>query len=173
MSAVPKEVDDHELAAPAPEIPPYLAHLPVVETRPSSPEAVAQLRQLELAMHARGGTMSIPDMTSHYFCDGLYARQWAQAAGVLAVSKIHAKENFLVLLSGACVISTGEETVELVAPRIFKTLPGVKRAVLAVTDCVLMTFHPNPDNERDMIKLEDRYIIPEPAVDPRGEEQKP
>lgn len=173
MSAVLNEVVEAPSHEVVPESPPYLPHLPVVETRPSSPAAVSQLRALELAMHARGGTMSIPDMTSHYFCDGLYARQWAQAAGVLAVSKIHAKENFLVLLSGACVISTGEETVELVAPRIFKTLPGVKRAVLAVTDCVLMTFHPNPDNERDMIKLEDRYIIPEPSVGPQGEEREP
>lgn len=112
-------------------------------------------------MHAQGNTMSIPDMTSHYFCDGVYARQWNQSAGVLAVSKIHAKENFLLLLSGECLISTGEDTVHISAPFITKTYPGVKRAVMAITDCTLMTFHPNPDNERDMIKLEDRFIIPE------------
>jgi hypothetical protein len=158
--------------APKVEEPRYLEPIPVNESRPSSVEAVASLRALELSMHARGGTMSIPDMTSHYFADGLYCRQWNQAAGVLAVSKIHAKENFLLLLFGECLISTGEETVRLTAPYITKTLPGVKRAVLAITDCALMTFHPNPDNERDMIKLEDRFIIPEPQPEVSDPEEK-
>jgi hypothetical protein len=149
---------EQDVALPEPR---YLAPLSVYESHPASPEAVAALRELELAMHAQGKTMSIPDMTSHYFCDGVYARQWNQAAGVLAVSKIHAKENFLLLLSGECLISSGETTVRISAPFITKTFPGVKRAVMAITDCTLMTFHSNPDNERDMIKLEDRFIIPE------------
>ena len=169
MSAAPKDV----IKAPAhdlvPELPPYLPHVPVLDTRPNSPDAIEILQKLGQALVKRGGTMTIRDMTSHYFCEGLYARQWAQAAGVLAVSKIHSMENFLVLLAGECVISTGEANVHLVAPCVFKTVPGVKRAVLSITDCWIMTFHPNPDNERDVVKLEERYTIPEPPPEPDSE----
>jgi hypothetical protein len=48
----------------------------------------------------------------------------------------------------------------------------VKRAVYAVTDITILTFHPNPDNERDMKKLEDRYIIPELFPKPPGNNQE-
>ena len=159
MSAAPEVIrSDVELRFFSPKpLPP----VPVSESLPASVEAVTALRKMEIALHQLGNTMPIEEMTSHYFAEGLYARQWAQPAGVLAISKIHAKQNFLLLLSGECLISTGEQTTHLVAPFITRTMPGVKRAVYAITDIALITFHPNPDNEQDMKKLEERYIIPE------------
>jgi hypothetical protein len=47
------------------------------------------------------------------------------------------------------------------------TEPGDKRAGFALTDCVCMNIHANPDDVRDMAALESRYIMPEalPAPD--------
>ncbi len=154
-----------------PSLPVPLAPLPVPVVRPSRPEAVAKLKALEVSMVAANlPPLDIDKSTNHFFADGLYARQWTQPAGTLATSKTHAKENFLVLLTGQCAISDGEVNTVYSAPAVVKTMPGVKRAVLALTDIVIMTFHPNPDNETDMTILEDRYIIPEtfpqrPAVE--------
>jgi hypothetical protein len=77
------------------------------------------------------------------------------------ISKTHRKENFLLLVAGEALITTPDGTVRVAAPHMVLTAPGVKRAVFAVTDLVLLTIHPNPDNERDMKKLEERFIIPE------------
>jgi hypothetical protein len=152
-----------EIATEAPK-PRYLEPLVIKEAPPGSLEAMADLRRLQVAM-SKGETLDLDKMTSHHFSDGIYARQWNQMAGSLVVSKIHAKENFLVLLDGECFIATGDVTSHFCAPHIVKTMPGTKRAVYAITDITMITFHPNPDNERDMNKLEARYIIPEPSWD--------
>ena len=144
----------------------------VVEARPPTPSALASLKELEAAMVRELVPIDIEACTSHHFSDGIYSRQWDQAADVLATSKTHAKENCLVLVRGECVISTGDESFHMVAPHMVKTMPGVKRAVYAVTDITILTFHPNPDNERDIKKLEDRYIIPELFPKPPGNNQE-
>jgi hypothetical protein len=144
--------------------PRYLEPLVIKEASPSSLNAMADLRRLQVALGG-GETLDLDKMTSHHFSDGIYARQWNQMAGSLVVSKIHAMENFMVLLDGECLIATGDETSHFCAPYVVKTMPGTKRAVYAVTDITIMTFHPNPDNERNIEKLEARYIIPEPSWD--------
>jgi hypothetical protein len=158
-----------EITVEAPQ-PRYLKPLVIKDAIPGSLKAMADLRRLAGVM-SKFADLDGDKMTTHHFSDGIYARQYNQIAGSLVISKIHAMENFLILLSGECVISTGDKTETLVAPHIVKTMPGMKRAVLAITDITMITFHPNPDNERDMSKLEARYIISEPS--PGYEEEKP
>lgn len=148
-------------------LPRYLEPLVVPESHPASPEAVDKLCRLAFAMFGmEENILDLDRMTAHHFADGIYSRQWNQAQGTLAISKTHAKENFLVLLVGECLISTGNETVHLVAPFITKTMPGVKRAVYALTDITIITFHPNPDNERDVKVLEERLCFADPLWEP-------
>jgi hypothetical protein len=147
----------------------YLKPLVIKAAVPGSLQAMADLRRLGVAM-SKGPTLDLKKMTSHHFAEGLYARQWNQMAGSLVVSKTHAQENFLVLLDGECLIATGDDTERFCAPYIVKTMPGTRRAVYAVTDITIITFHPNPDNEQDIETLEARYTIPEPPLD---SEEKP
>jgi len=145
-------------------LPKYLEPLIVPESHPSNPEAIDKLCRLAFTMSKmEGEILDLDQMTAHHFADGIYLRQWNQVKGNLAISKTHAKENFLVLLMGECLISTGEETVHLVAPYITKTMPGVKRAVYALTDITIVTFHPNPDNGRDIKALEERLCFEDPS----------
>lgn len=148
-----------EITTEAPKLR-YLEPLVIKEAFPGSLKAMADLRRLAGTM-VKFADLDGDKMTTHHFSDGIYARQYNQIAGSLVISKIHAMENFLVLLDGECLIATGDETSHFCAPHIVKTMPGTKRAVLAITDITIITFHPNPDNERDMKKLETRYIIPE------------
>lgn len=136
--------------------------LAIRESRPPTTRGRAMLKRLEeIIVDSAAPLIDIDDSTTHHFAAGLYARQWRQAAGTIATSKTHRLENFLVVLEGECVLTNGEDSVRVKAPYVTKTLPGVKRAVLALTDIIIMTFHPNPDDETDLEVLEDRYITPE------------
>jgi hypothetical protein len=103
-------------------------------------------------------------VTGHQYCDGLYSRQYFLPAGNVAVSLMHKKENFFLLVQGECMVWGPDGQVRIRAPFMQTTLPGAKRVIHALEDCVFVTFHPNPDNETDLKKLEDRFIIPELGV---------
>jgi hypothetical protein len=125
------------------------------------------VKALEAALRELPEQVDIDSLTSHHFCDGLYARELLIPAGVAMVGKTHATRNFFVLVKGTLLLATPDGPVRISAPYMTVTEPGTKRAVFAETDCVCMNFHANPGDERDMDKLEARYITPEalPAPD--------
>jgi hypothetical protein len=49
----------------------------------------------------------------------------------------------------------------ITAPACVASPPGTKRVFYAHTDLVWTTFHPNPDNETDVAKLEALLIAPD------------
>ena len=103
-------------------------------------------------------------ITGHQFCEGLYSRQYFLPAGNIAVSLMHKRENFFLLVQGECVVWGPDGQVRIRAPFMQTTMPGAKRVIRALEDCVFVTFHPNEDNETDLKKLEHKFIIPELGV---------
>ena len=82
-----------------------------------------------------------PD-TRHYFHGGMYCREVFRHAGVLVVGAVHKKEHFYLIVFGTVAITDGDGNVEEVTgPYLFQSKPGTKRAVLALTDTLCMTFH--------------------------------
>ena len=80
--------------------------------------------------------------THHYFHGGMYCREVRRCEGALIVGKVHKKEHFYVIASGTIAISQeGEPAKQVTGPAVIKSMPGTKRAVLALTDAVCMTFH--------------------------------
>lgn len=80
--------------------------------------------------------------TNHYFAGGMYCREVKRCKDALIVGKVHKKEHFYVVASGTVAISQeGEKAKEVTGPAVIKSAPGTKRAVLALTDAVCMTFH--------------------------------
>lgn len=80
--------------------------------------------------------------TKHYFHGGMYCREVFRHAGVLVIGKVHKKEHFYLIVSGTVAITDGDgAAVEVTGPHLFASKPGTKRAVLALTDTVCMTFH--------------------------------
>jgi len=56
------------------------------------------------------------------------------------------------------VTDTGVSTIT--APEVFRSPPGVKRAVRSITDTVWLTIHANPDNqERTEDEMADRLTV--------------
>ena len=104
-----------------------------------------------------------PDKTSvqHHFTEGLYTRQIFMPAGQLIVSKIHNTQHPFVVSKGAATVWTvGREDYQLIeAPYMGITEPGTRRILFIHQDMIWTTFHPDPDNCRDVEQIEERIII--------------
>jgi hypothetical protein len=97
----------------------------------------------------------------NHFPEGLYVRETHFAAGTRGTTMIHRFDHPFFLLKGDVeVISEAEGPVRYKAPHTGMTKAGTKRALRAHADCVWITVHPNPDNERDIDKIVARITIP-------------
>jgi hypothetical protein len=99
---------------------------------------------------------------AHDHCDGVYARSMFIPAGTVATGAVHRGESFFVVRSGTLIAHTPHGPVEYQAGHMSITRPGEKRAVVALTDVVVTTFHANPDNETDPQALWDRFTVAAP-----------
>jgi hypothetical protein len=95
----------------------------------------------------------------HRFTPGLYIREIYLYAGSIAVTKIHNTEHPYVISKGKVSVSTdGENWEHVEAPFTGITKPGPQRIIIVYEDTIWITFHPNPDNETDLLKIEERII---------------
>jgi len=95
----------------------------------------------------------------HSFSDGIYVREIFIPRKMIVVGKIHKHEHPNFLMSGKVTVITeggGEETIT--GPRSMISKAGTKRVVYTHTDTVWITVHHNPDNTRDLKKLEEIVI---------------
>lgn len=98
--------------------------------------------------------------TEHSFCNGLYARTIHIPAGTLITGAVHQHESFWVMRDGTLALTLDDgEAVVAYSGDMGKSPAGVKRAGLALTDVVFTTFHANPDNEIDPVRLWNMYTI--------------
>lgn len=125
---------------------------------------VTTMRDITNQLAAGDGVYTQDKVTGHQFCEGLYSRQYFLPKGCIAVSLMHSKQNFFLVVQGECMVYGTESTQRIKAPFMCTTEPGTKRIVYGIEDTVFVTFHPNPDNETDLVKLEQKFIIPEVGV---------
>ena len=128
------------------------------------------VRALEAAMFAMPEHVDLERLTAHHFCEGLYARELFIPAGTVVVGKRHARQNFFLLVAGELAMATKDGPKVIRAPFMVVTQPGDKRAVVAITDCTCLNIHSNPDDERDLVALEAKYITPEALPAPDAKE---
>lgn len=96
----------------------------------------------------------------HLFPKGIYAREITIPAGCCLTGKIHRFENLNIVSKGRILVATEEGLTEVVAPCTIVSPPGTKRVGYALEDTVWTSIHPNPDDERDLDKLEAMFIVP-------------
>lgn len=96
--------------------------------------------------------------TTHYFAEGIYAREIRIPKGALVTGKIHRTAHLNIVSQGkiAVVTEEGERVIE--APCCFVAPPGTKRAGLALEETVWTTIHAS--EETDLDKLEAELIAP-------------
>jgi len=112
---------------------------------------------------------------THYFADGIYAREIVIPAGTLLTGKIHRTRHLNIVSKGkiAVVTEDGQKIIE--APCTFVAEAGTKRVGFALEDTVWTTIHAS--QETDLEKLETELIAPsfealEADTKPLIEEQK-
>ena len=106
--------------------------------------------------------LEMPQMsitTIHKFCNGVYAREIHIPEGVVLVGAKHKTSFFLTVSSGSCLIIDGETETTLTAPCMIISEVGAKRAILALKDTILTTFHPT--DKTDVDEIEKDIIEPE------------
>lgn len=100
----------------------------------------------------------VPCPTTHHFGRGVYMREMSAPAGTLILGHAHKYEHMCILLKGGLrVLNQDGTTSDLYAPFIFNANPGRKLA-LTLSDVSFMNVHPNEDEERDIEKLEERWV---------------
>lgn len=130
----------------------YETYRPIVSARDH-----ATMDRLELAMLAQLPLVDQP--LEHVFLPGLYVRRVLNPKGSLVTTKIHkTRHPFFVMKGVAEVGIPGQGTETIVAPYHGITEPGTRRVIYAHEDVVWITVHPNPDDETDLDKLEERFV---------------
>lgn len=125
---------------------------PAEPSKTSMAQAVDQLE---------GHMLSLPQAECpvvHHFGPGIYIREVTMLAGTLAIGHAQRHEHLNIMLKGAvAMIGDDGQVKELRAPLIFVGKPGRKAGYIIETT-VWQNVYPNPDDERDIDKLEARWI---------------
>lgn len=130
---------------------------------PSCPEEwrARILRFEELLSQVPGVVVGDNDMMplKHSFSTGMYVREIFIPAGSMLTGKIHRHDHPNFLMSGrVTVITEGQGIQHLEGPLAMISKAGTKRVVYAHTDVVWITVHLNPNEHRDIAKLEEEII---------------
>ncbi len=111
-----------------------------------------------------------PPPLIHRFTNGMYIREIYLNKDTVAVTKIHNTEHPYVISKGSVSVSNdGESWIHIEAPYTGITTPGTQRVIIVHEDTIWTTFHPNPENEKDLDVLETKIIrehsIPRELID--------
>lgn len=111
---------------------------------------------------AAGGMEQIKPPLEHYHTPDLYGRRIFVPGGTVIVTKVHKVEHITVALKGSCtVVDEHGIKYEIVAPSVFVTKPGARRAVYAHDDVEWLTVH--ACKEQDVKVIEQLLVREDPA----------
>ena len=94
----------------------------------------------------------------HMFADGIYIRQMDMQADSVIVGAIHNHLHAWFLLTDHLAVVTEDTTEEFVSPCYVLATPGSKRVIYALEDSIFVNIHKNPDNIKDIKKLEEEIV---------------
>jgi hypothetical protein len=77
----------------------------------------------------------------HWFCNGMYAREFTVPAGTLLTGAIHLHDSIAVMHKGRVRVLTEDGEHDIVAPQTFIQHAGTKRVGLVLEEMVWTTFH--------------------------------
>jgi hypothetical protein len=90
----------------------------------------------------------------HKFAPGIYRREMFIPQGGFLSSMVHLHENFFEVVSGTINILTEDGITQFIAPADGISKKGSRKLGFAITDVIFVTYHPNPDNCKDIPTLE-------------------
>ena len=94
----------------------------------------------------------------HTFADGIYIRQMDMKADSMVIGAIHNHLHVWFLLTGHLAVVTEDSIEEFIAPCYVLAEPGSKRVIYAIEESIFVNVHKNPDNIKDIKKLEQEIV---------------
>jgi hypothetical protein len=120
---------------------------------------ILRLEQEMVEMLKRGDLSPVPEAgVTHYFADGLYARELFIPKGTLLTGKIHRTLHLNIISKGDISVLTEDGMKRIKAPCTIVSKPGMKRVGYAHEDTVWTTIHGT--HETDLEVLEHKLIAP-------------
>jgi len=96
---------------------------------------------------------------THSFSEGIYTREIFIKKGMFVIGKIHKFDHTFFLMKGKLLLCTEDGVKEIEAPFYGNSTAGTKRFAIALEDTVFVNVHPNPNNIREVEKLEDSFVV--------------
>lgn len=96
--------------------------------------------------------------TSHFFPNGLYAREIFIKSGTLLTGKAHKEEHLNIISKGKIAVWTEDGMKIVSAPCTMVSKAGIKRIGYAIEDTVWTTIHANFANCVEIEKLEQELV---------------
>ncbi len=124
------------------------------------PKKAAPISRIEEAEAALLDHPQLEMPVTHRFAPGVYAREIFMPAGQggsFVLGHEHKTEHFNIVLTGRALVAMDGNVEEIVAPCIFKSGKGVRKALLIIEDMRWITIHPT--KETDIAKLEEQLVI--------------
>ena len=124
------------------------------------PEVAQKYKAIDLlAAECINSSQQVQPPTIHRFTPGMYIREIHMDKDSVAISCIHKTTHPFVISKGSVSVSEdGETWVHYKAPYTGITTPGVQRFLVMHEDTIWTTFHVNPDDQKEVSKLEERYV---------------
>lgn len=97
---------------------------------------------------------------THSFSEGVYIREMFMGKNGIVIGRIHKNDHTWFLMKGELVVATDEKTSHYIAPCYVNAPAGAKRVITAIEDSVFVNVFPNPNNLRDIEKLEEILTCP-------------
>jgi hypothetical protein len=91
---------------------------------------------------------------THIFEPGMYIREMFIPEGTVFIGRAHRYGHKCELVSGSVRLILESGDIEMDAPHELETSPGFHMVLVALTDVVGRTYHPNPTESRDKGALE-------------------
>jgi hypothetical protein len=96
----------------------------------------------------------------HTFTSGIYSREIFIPKGTVMTGKIHRHDHLNFVSMGDVTVLTKQGLSRIKGPCTMVSIEGTKRALYAHEDTIWTTIHANPNEERDLDKLEEFIIAP-------------
>lgn len=95
---------------------------------------------------------------THHFSPGVYIRELFIPAGVFLIGHEHKDKCLNIVLSGSIRVMIEGKIATIKAPYTFESGPGVTKVGYAEEDTRWLTIHPNPDNETNIARIEEKIL---------------
>lgn len=92
------------------------------------------------------------------FTNGVYMRRMDVLKDTIIIGAIHKELHSWFLMHGVVRVADAESINYYQAPCYTISKPGTQRVIEVVEDAIWINIHSNPDNEKDLDKIEERLF---------------